>query len=164
LRHGAQKNVLATMRKSLLCTALWLDPWGRHRLLARFNGDGALIGNLDKFMLQGIGMNSVAPSTKIPRMLFHGLPDDVCDHHGALVRDRWLTACAFRRSCGRGALAARRLCADRALGLGWRLATPDATAMKPGILDFAGGTVVHLNAGIAGLVAAYIAAPPGLWQ
>src|SRR5262249_57474727 len=39
-------------------------------------------------------------------------------------------------------------------GGGWL--TPDATAMKPGILDFAGGTVVHLNAGVAGLVAAYV--------
>jgi ammonium transporter, Amt family len=39
-------------------------------------------------------------------------------------------------------------------GGGWL--TPDATAMKPGILDFAGGTVVHLNAGAAGLVAAYV--------
>jgi Amt family ammonium transporter len=39
-------------------------------------------------------------------------------------------------------------------GGGWL--TPDAAAMKPGILDFAGGTVVHLNAGVAGLVAAYV--------
>ncbi len=39
-------------------------------------------------------------------------------------------------------------------GGGWL--TPDAATMKPGILDFAGGTVVHLNAGVAGLVAAYV--------
>jgi Amt family ammonium transporter len=39
-------------------------------------------------------------------------------------------------------------------GGGWL--TPDAASMKPGILDFAGGTVVHLNAGTAGLVAAYV--------
>jgi ammonium transporter, Amt family len=31
-----------------------------------------------------------------------------------------------------------------------------ATADRPGDLDFAGGTVVHLNAGIAGLVGAYV--------
>ena len=39
-------------------------------------------------------------------------------------------------------------------GGGWL--TPDAAAKKDGILDFAGGTVVHLNCGIAGLVAAYV--------
>jgi Amt family ammonium transporter len=39
-------------------------------------------------------------------------------------------------------------------GGGWL--TPDASAKTPGILDFAGGTVVHLNAGVAGLVAASV--------
>src|SRR5262249_46624900 len=39
-------------------------------------------------------------------------------------------------------------------GGGWL--TPDAAAKTPGILDFAGGTVVHLNAGVAGLVAALV--------
>ncbi|MCI0467973.1 MAG: ammonium transporter, partial [Beijerinckiaceae bacterium] len=31
-----------------------------------------------------------------------------------------------------------------------------AAADRPGVLDFAGGTVVHLNAGVAGLVGAYV--------
>ena len=30
-----------------------------------------------------------------------------------------------------------------------------------GILDFAGGTVVHINAGVAGLVAAIVVGKPG---
>ena len=49
------------------------------------------------------------------------------------------------------ALADLRLCAARALGLGRRL-----PRRRRGLLDFAGGTVVHLNAGIAGLVAALV--------
>src|SRR5256714_6868049 len=65
-----KKNVLATMAQSLLCTALCSILWVAIGYSLAFNGDGALIGNLDKFMLQGIGMNSVAPSTKIPEMLF----------------------------------------------------------------------------------------------
>ena len=41
----------------------------------------------------------------------------------------------------------------RALGLGRRLAG------KLGALDFAGGTVVHINAGVAALVAAIVVGP-----
>ena len=40
-------------------------------------------------------------------------------------------------------------CADRALGVGRRL-----PRQPSGVLDFAGGTVVHINAGVAGLVCA----------
>src|SRR5256885_8456896 len=65
-----KKNVLATMAQSLLCTMLCSILWVAIGYSLAFNGDGALIGNLDKFMLQGIGMGSVAPSTRIPEMLF----------------------------------------------------------------------------------------------
>ena len=44
-----------------------------------------------------------------------------------------------------------RLQPDRALGMGRRLAR-----QLSGVLDFAGGTVVHINAGIAGLVCALV--------
>src|SRR3546814_8198853 len=37
---------------------------------------------------------------------------------------------------------------------------PDGWLFKQGALDFAGGTVVHINAGIAGLVGAYYIGPP----
>src|SRR3546814_14516880 len=36
---------------------------------------------------------------------------------------------------------------------------PDGWLFKQGALDFAGGTVVHINAGIAGLVGAYYIGP-----
>src|SRR5262250_591989 len=57
-----KKNVLATMAQNLLCTMLCSILWVAVGYTLAFNGDGALIGNLDKFMLHGIGMNSIAPS------------------------------------------------------------------------------------------------------
>src|SRR3954449_365301 len=65
-----KKNVLATMAQSLLCTALCSILWVAIGYSLAFNGDGALVGNFDKLMLRGIGMDSIAPSTKIPEMLF----------------------------------------------------------------------------------------------
>jgi len=49
-----------------------------------------------------------------------------------------------------------RLCANRALGLGHLTGSclPATTRAWVKVLDFAGGTVVHINAGVAGLMCA----------
>src|SRR5215475_11707047 len=152
-----KKNVLATMAQSLLCTALCSILWVVVGYSLAFNGDGALIGNLDKFMLQGIGMNSVAPSTKIPEMLFMAYQMTFAIITVALVAgsvaDR-MRFSAFVWFAALWLLVVYVPIAHWVWGGGWL--TPDAASMKPGILDFAGGTVVHLNAGMAGLVAAYV--------
>jgi ammonium transporter, Amt family len=152
-----KKNVLATMAQSLLCTALCSILWVVVGYSLAFNGDGALIGNLDKVMLQGIGMNSVAPATKIPEMLFMAYQMTFAIITVALVAgsvaDR-MSFSAFVWFAALWLLVVYVPIAHWVWGGGWL--TPDATAMKPGILDFAGGTVVHLNAGAAGLVAAYV--------
>src|SRR5690349_1094793 len=152
-----KKNVLATMAQSLLCTALCSILWVVVGYSLAFNGDGALIGNLDKVMLQGIGMNSVAPATRIPEMLFMAYQMTFAIITVALVAgsvaDR-MRFSAFVWFAALWLLVVYVPIAHWVWGGGWL--TPDATAMKPGILDFAGGTVVHLNAGAAGLVAAYI--------
>src|SRR5689334_20576017 len=150
-----KKNVLATMAQSLLCTALCSILWVVVGYSLAFNGDGALIGNLDKVMLQGIGMNSVAPATRIPEMLFMAYQMTFAIITVALVAgsvaDR-MSFSAFVWFAALWLLVVYVPIAHWVWGGGWL--TPDATAMKPGILDFAGGTVVHLNAGAAGLVAA----------
>jgi ammonium transporter, Amt family len=152
-----KKNVLATMAQSLLCTALCSILWVVVGYSLAFNGDGALIGNFDKLMLRGIGMDSVAPSTKIPEMLFMAYQMTFAIITVALVAgsvaDR-MRFSAFVWFAALWLLFVYVPIAHWVWGGGWL--TPDATAMKPGILDFAGGTVVHLNAGVAGLVAAYI--------
>jgi ammonium transporter, Amt family len=152
-----KKNVLATMAQSLLCTALCSILWVAIGYSLAFNGDGALIGNLDKLMLRGIGMDSIAPTTKIPEMLFMAYQMTFAIITVALVAgsvaDR-MRFSAFVWFAALWLLVVYVPIAHWVWGGGWL--TPDATAMKPGILDFAGGTVVHLNAGAAGLVAAYI--------
>ena len=82
----------------------------------------------------------------------HGVPGDVLHHHrGAdLGRHRRAHAVLGLRRVHL-AVVGRRLRADRALGVGRRLA--GATWAR---WDFAGGTVVHVNAGAAALVAALV--------
>ena len=61
-------------------------------------------------------------------------------------------------------MVAAGLLADRALGVG-----TDRLGAINGLLDFAGGTVVHINAGIAGLMCALVlgkrvATAPTTWR
>src|SRR5262245_22432809 len=152
-----KKHVLATMAQSLLCRMLCSWLWVVAGYSLAFNGDGALIGNLDKVMLRGIGMDAIAPSTKIPEILFMAYQMTFAIITVALVAGSVADRMRFSAFIGFAALWMLVVyvpIAHWVWGGGWL--TPDAATMKPGILDFAGGTVVHLNAGIAGLVAAYV--------
>src|SRR5262245_31508022 len=152
-----KKNVLATMAQSLLCRMLCSWLWVVAGYSLAFNGDGALIGNLDKVMLRGIGMDAIAPTTKIPEILFMAYQMTFAIITVALVAgsvaDR-MRFSAFVWFAALWLLFVYVPIAHWVWGGGWL--TPDSATMKPGILDFAGGTVVHLNAGVAGLVAAYV--------
>ena len=101
-------------------------------------------------------MDSINPLAKtIPEALFMLYQMTFADHHGgAGGRLGRGPHALLRLPLVLGAVADLRLCADRALGVGRRL--PWGAA---GVLDFAGGTVVHINAGIAGLVAALLLGP-----
>ena len=91
-----------------------------------------------------------------PRDRLHVLPDDLRDHHARADRRR---ICGAHEVLGHavvhGSVGDLRLRPDRPLALGARrhlqLVQPDAWVK---VLDFAGGTVVHIDAGVAGLVAA----------
>ncbi len=150
-----KKNVLATMAQTLLCTALCSLLWAVAGYSLTFSGDGLLIGNFDKLMLGGIGINAIAPSTKIPEMLFMAYQMTFAIITVALVAgsvaDR-MRFSAFVLFAALWLFLVYVPIAHWVWGGGWL--TPDAATKRPGILDFAGGTVVHLNAGVAGLVAA----------
>jgi Amt family ammonium transporter len=150
-----KKHVLATMAQSLLCMMLCSILWALVGYTLAFNGDGAFIGNLDKLMLRGIDMDSVAPSTKIPEMLFMIYQMTFAVITVALVAgsiaDR-MRFSAFFWFAGIWLLVVYVPIAHWVWGGGFLTVAAD----KAGALDFAGGLVVHLNAGIAGLVAALV--------
>jgi len=150
-----KKHVLATMAQSLLCMMLCSILWALVGYTLAFNGDGAFIGNLDKLLLRGIDMDSVAPSTKIPEMLFMIYQMTFAVITVALVAgsiaDR-MRFSAFFWFAGIWLLVVYVPIAHWVWGGGFLTVAAD----KAGALDFAGGLVVHLNAGIAGLVAALV--------
>jgi ammonium transporter, Amt family len=147
-----KKNVLATMAQSLACVGLCSLLWFAVGYSLSFVGDGPWLGTFERAFLRGIGMESTSPfAATIPELLFMFYQMTFAIITVALVA---------------GAVADRmRFSAFLWFATGWLLLVYVPIAhwvwgggflAKAGVLDFAGGTVVHLNAGVAGLVAALV--------
>jgi Amt family ammonium transporter len=147
-----KKNVLATMAQSLAATAIVSVLWVIVGYSLAFSGDGAVIGNLDRVFLHGMGMNAISPlAPTIPEALFMLYQMTFAIITVALVA---------------GSVADRmRFSAFVLFSTLWLLVVYVPIAHwvwgngflgTAGLLDFAGGTVVHVNAGVAGLVAALV--------
>jgi Amt family ammonium transporter len=117
-----------------------------------FSGDGAYLGNLDKFFFNGMTLDSVnALAANLPESLF-----------ATYQMTFAIITCALIA----GSVADRmRFSAFVLFIIGWLFIVyvPSAHWIwgggflgKMGVMDFAGGIVVHVNAGVAGLVAAYV--------
>src|SRR5215217_566759 len=150
-----KKCVLATMAQSLLCTFLCSILWVLIGYSLAFTGEGPFIGTLDRLFLRGMVMDGTSPLAKtIPEALFMFYQMTFAIITVALVA---------------GSVADRmRFSAYLWLSAGWLIFVYVPIAhwvwgggflQTAGLLDFAGGTVVHLNAGIAGLVACYALGP-----
>src|SRR3954467_4645321 len=145
-----KKNVLATMAQSVVSVAVVSLLWAIIGYSLAFSGDAPALGNFERILLHGIGMDSVSPLAKtIPESLFMIYQMTFAIITVALVS---------------GAVADRmRFSAFVLFAVLWLLIVYVPLAhwvwgggflQSYGVLDFAGGTVVHINAGVAGLVAA----------
>ncbi len=150
-----KKNILATAAQSFAITALVTVLWAIFGYSLAFTNGGenhAFIGGFDRLMLTGMG-NEVAHSlaASIPESVFMTFQMTFAIITPALI-------------CG--AFADRmKFSALMAFMAAWLLLVYAPVAHwvwgggflgGMGVLDFAGGTVVHLNAGIAGLVCALV--------
>jgi ammonium transporter, Amt family len=147
-----KKNVLATMAQSLAAVAVISILWVAFGYSLAFVGDGPWLGTLDRWFLVGMTIDSVNPAAKtIPEALFMLYQMTFAIITVALVA---------------GAVADRmRFSAYLMFSVGWFMFVYVPLAHwvwgggflgTAGVLDFAGGLVVHLSAGIGGLVAAKV--------
>jgi Amt family ammonium transporter len=147
-----KKNVLATMAQSLAAVALISILWVAFGYSLAFVGDGPWIGTLDRWFLAGMKMDDVNAAAKtIPEVLFMLYQMTFAIITVALVA---------------GAVADRmRFSAYLLFSVGWFMFVYVPLAhwvwgggflAAMGVLDFAGGLVVHLSAGVGGLVAAKV--------
>jgi Amt family ammonium transporter len=147
-----KKNVLGTMAQSLAAVMIVSLVWAIVGYSLAFTGDGAWIGSLDRALLRGMGIDSVSALAKtIPESLFMFYQATFAIITVALVAgavaDR-MKFSAFVWFCVLWAIFVYVPIAHWVWGGGFLGAM--------GLLDFAGGTVVHLNAGAAGIVAALV--------
>ncbi len=145
-----KKNVLATVMQSLAITALVTLIWTVVGYSLAFTEGGSLLGGMGGFMLAGMTLStthSLAPT--IPESVF------VCFQ---------MTFAIITPALIVGSMAERMKFSALLWFTGlWSILVYSPVAHwvwgggflgSAGVLDFAGGTVVHINAGIAGLVAA----------
>ena len=147
-----KKNVLATMAQSLAAVAIISILWVAFGYSLVFVGDGPWLGTLDRSFLAGMTMDSVNPAAKtIPESLFMLYQMTFAIITVALVA---------------GSVADRmRFSAYLLFSVGWFTIVYVPLAHwvwgggflgAMGVVDFAGGLVVHLSAGVGGLVAAKV--------
>ena len=147
-----KKNVLATMAQTFAVTALCSVLWMIVGYTLTFAGAGAFIGTLDRFALYGMSMNSVSPfAPTIPEALYMMYEMAFAVITVALVAGSVADRMRFSAFLWFSALWLVVVYVPLAHWV-WG----GGFLARAGMLDFAGGTVVHLNAGIAGLVGALV--------
>jgi ammonium transporter, Amt family len=150
-----KKNVLATMAQSLAATAIVSLLWLVAGYSLTFRGAGPLIGDFSAALLGGIGPETIGGFAKtIPELLF-------CAYQMTFA----VITCAL---VGGATVARLKFSAFALFCVLWLFIVyiPSAHWVWGGgflgdwgFVDFAGGTVVHINAGVAGLVAALMIGP-----
>ena len=151
-----KKNVLATVMQSFaitcIVTVLWMVVG--YSLAFTDGSMNAYLGSFDKLLLAGVGTATVtvnALAATIPETVFITFQMTFAIITPALIAGAFAERMKFSAMCWFMAL--------------WLLLVYCPIAHwvwgggflgSAGVLDFAGGTVVHINAGVAGLVCAII--------
>jgi len=146
------KNVLSVMMQCFAITALVTLLWAIAGYSIAFTDGGSLnayMGSLSKAFLSGVGIDTL--SGTIPETVFMTFQMTFAIITPALIVGAFAERMKFSAMLwfmGLWLLVVYAPICHWVWGGGW--------LGSMGVLDFAGGTVVHINAGIAGLMAALV--------
>src|SRR6516165_1734564 len=146
-------NVLATLMQSFAVTCLVTVLWMVVSYSLAFTDGSPFVGGLNRFLLLGMTLDSVNDLARtIPESVYMSFQMTFAIITPALI-------------CGSFADRMKFSALLWFIGL-WTLLVyapiahwvwgPDGFLNDAGVLDFAGGTVVHVNSGVAGLMAALV--------
>ncbi len=149
-----RKNVLSVLMQCFMCMCLMTVLWVVIGYSLAFGGDGGFIGDTSMAMFKGVGME--ASGGTIPHILFAAFQGMFAIITPALILGAYAERLKFSSFCIFSSIwlliVYCPIChwvwgggADGFFNLG-----------ADGALDFAGGTVVHINAGVAALMAAIV--------
>ena len=148
-----KKNVLATVMQSFAITCLVSVLWMIVGYSLAFTPGNAFIGGFSRFFLDGMGLDSVnALAPTIPESTYMTFQMTFAIITPALITGAFADRMKFSAMLwfmGLWLLAVYAPIAHMVWGPGGWLG-------GDGVLDYAGGTVVHINAGVAGLVTALV--------
>ncbi|HQS03308.1 MAG: ammonia channel protein [Halothiobacillus sp. 24-54-40] len=142
-----RKNLLSVAAATFATTALISVVWAVVGYSLAFKGTGAYVGDFSAVFLKGMGFTSLTGT--IPESVFMTFQMTFAIITPALIigaiveRMKFSALLIFMAAWS---ILVYSPIAHMVWGGGW--------LMGDGVQDFAGGTVVHINAGVAGLVAA----------
>lgn len=150
-----RKNVLSVLMQCLILAAVIIIEWVAIGYSLAFTslegGLNAVIGGFDKIFLQGVGINDLLDGYTIPELLFVSFQGMFAVITPALIVGAFaerIKFSGFLLFSVLWALVIYNPLAHWVWGGGW--------IGEMGAIDFAGGTVVHINAGISALVMAVL--------
>ena len=158
-----KKNVLATLMQSFIITCLVTVVWMIAGYSIAFTNGNPYFGDLSRVMLNGIadkwdqafilgaGSDSPSPQT-IPETVYMMFQMTFAIITPALITGAFADRMKFSALCAFMVLWSLFIYSPIAHWV-W---APTGWLNGIGVADFAGGTVVHINAGVAGLVCALV--------
>ena len=150
------KNMLSVLMQVLVVFSLITVLWAVYGYSLAFGGQGLIVGDLSKLFLAGVNGDSLADtftaSAKLPEYIFIAFQATFAGITCALIVGSFAERVKFSAVLLFSVIWFT-FCYLPIAHMVWG---PGGYLLGKGALDFAGGTVVHINAGVAGLVGAYM--------